>query len=201
MERELINQTLLKSTIRPNMILFATSGFIFGGISLMLVTLLSTPDPEHILNILTFFLPGYSISPMGAIIGLFWGGAIGALSSAFCYKIYSRNLAGYVTDYIESGRELEDLENGYVILNGKKLGFIFGFLSALSLFISTTYLALIDHIPGKHVLLMSKWLPHYNLSLTGAFYGALELFLIAFAFWYVIGFIYTRIIKLIEGVN
>tara|TARA_R110001583_G_scaffold38515_2_gene124487 strand:- start:13768 stop:14373 length:606 start_codon:yes stop_codon:yes gene_type:complete len=200
MERELINQNLLKSTIRLNMIIFATSGFIYGGVSLMFVTLFSTPEPEHILNILTLFLPGYSISPMGAFIGLFWGGLIGSLSSALCYKIYSRNLAEYVTNYINSGRKIEDLEHMYVILNGGKLGLIFGFLSALSLFLSTTYLVFVEHSPGKHILLMSKWLPHYDLSVTGAFIGSLELFLIAFLFWYMVGFVYTKTINFIGGV-
>lgn len=201
MEHELINQNLLKSTIRLNMIIFAVSGFLYGGISLMLVTLLSTPSPDHILNILTLFLPGYSISAMGAFIGLFWGGAIGSLSSVICYKIYSRDLADFVVDYVESGREIEDLAHKYVFLDGKKLGLIFGFLSSLCLYISTLYLVFNEHHPGKYILLMSKWLPHYDLTLTGAFIGSLELFFIAFLFWYVVGFVYTKAIDFIEGVN
>ena len=48
---------------------------------------------------------------------------------------------------------------------------------------------------------MSKWLPHYDLTLTGAFIGSLELFFIAFLFWYVVGFVYTKAIDFIEGVN
>lgn len=192
-ERELIDKNLIQATVRLNMMLFAFSGFIFGGFSLMLVTLFSKPDPEHILNILILFLPGYSISTGGAWVGLFWGGIIGAAGSAFCYKIYSRNIFEYVKEFLESGRQIEELEHAHVMLNGKKLGLIIGLLTAVSLFLTSNYLVFIGHEPGKHIDLLSKWLPHYELSVSGGILGAFELFMVVFIFCYVVGSIYNKI--------
>lgn len=195
-----IDPRLLKAVIRFNTILTGIVMSMFVGAGMFFVTLLSLdqgqPDPAHTLNVLSVFMPGYEVSPVGAWIGLFWGGVIGAVIGAVLYRVYARNLPLHVANYLGWNRQDGREHNRIVPIGGSSLGMALGAVVALSLVLTTNWLVLRGTAhESVHARLLANYLPGYEVSLSGSLVGAAELFVIVYLACILWSWIYNRIIS------
>jgi hypothetical protein len=81
-------------------------------------------------------------------------------------------------------------------LNAKAWGLAFGLLGGLGLFVSTMILVIKGgETVGRHLSLLSVYLPGYRVTVLGAFIGFVYLFVIGFAVGRVFGAIYNIIAR------
>lgn len=193
-----IDEKLLSATIKLNTLLFSAVCGAMGGVSLLLFTYASLyrglPNPGHDLNLLSVFLPGYSVSIEGAWIGLFWGGVIGAISGAVIYRIYARGIRQQVADYFANSKPEHDLEYAVLKLHGHSLGLALGVIAALGLIVSTNWLVLRGTASESvHAGLLAYYLPGYSVSVRGSLVGAVETFIAVYLFCTLFAAIYNRV--------
>lgn len=193
-----INRQLLTAAIKVNTWLLAGVFACVGGLSLSGITLLSLyrglPEPGYYLNLLGVFLPGYSVSPSGAWIGLFWGAIIGGLLAAMFYRIYAHSIESQVQDYLagnENGRDLLDVT---LYIDGHYLGLALGTIMAAGLMVTTSWLVFRGTAAESiHALLLGNYMPGYSVSIAGGLIGAIELFGVVYLVCLLFGWIYNRI--------
>lgn len=193
-----IDEKLLHATVKLNTLLFAVVSGLMGGVSLLLLTYLSLyrglPNPGHYLNLLSVFMPGYSVSVEGAWIGLLWGGVIGALAGAVIYRIYARSIRQQVADYFANNKTEYDLEYAVLRLQGHALGLALGIMAALGLMASTNWLVLRGTADeSQHAALLANYLPGYSVSFAGSLVGAVEILVIIYVFCVLLAAIYNGV--------
>ncbi len=199
-----INRPLLRAATKLNTILLASVFGGLGGLSLFVMTYVSLyrglPDPGQYLNLLGIFLPGYSVSPSGAWIGLFWGGVIGAFLAALFYRIYARSIEAQLQDYIANDKPEKDLLGITLRIDGNHLGLAVGAIIAGGLLVTSNWLVFRGTAEESvHAALLSNYLPGYSVSLKGSLIGALELFVFTYLACLVFAWIYNRVAALRSG--
>ena len=194
----LLDEKLLHATVKLNTLLCAGINGLVVAVLLLCVTYFSlsrgTPSPDHILNLLGIFLPGYSLSARGAWIGFLWGALLGALSGAIIYRLYARSIRRQVADYFAGNHSLQSLERAVLKVDGHTLGFGIGAINALGVLITTNWLAIrgMDDASVRAGLL-AHYLPGYSVSLPGSLFGAVGIFVITYICCVLLGMIYNRV--------
>lgn len=90
--------------------------------------------------------------------------------------------------------EARAVKRATVQLNAQAWGISFGLLCGLGLFLATLFLVLKGgEDVGRHLGLLSVYLPGYRVTLGGAFLGFVYLFVIGYALGGVIGSVYNRV--------
>jgi hypothetical protein len=195
-----LNKDLLRAAIRLNTLLLAAVFGVVSGLAMFVMTYLSLyrglPKPGQFLNLLGVFLPGYQVSHTGAWIGMFWGALIGALLAAMFYRIYARSIDSQVRDYLHSGSRKDDLMGVTLRFDGNYLGLALGTILAGGLFVTTSWLVLRGTADQSvHAVLLSHYLPGYNVSIAGGLIGALELFCVAYMLSQLFSWIYNTVAR------
>jgi len=199
-----INRPLLRAAKKLNTMLLASVFGGVGGLSLFVMTYVSLyrglPNPGNYLNLLGIFLPGYSVSPSGAWIGLFWGGVIGAFLAALFYRIYARSIESQLQDYIANDKPEKDLLGITLHIEGNYLGLAVGAIIAGGLIVTSNWLVFRGTAgESVHADLLSNYLPGYSVSFMGSIIGALELFVFTYLACLIFAWIYNRVVALRSG--
>jgi hypothetical protein len=193
-----INRHLLRAAKKLNTWLFGTVCAAVGGVLLMGMTYASMlrglPYPGHYLNLLGVFLPGYSVSPAGAWIGLVWGGLVGGALGALLYRIYARSIEAQVMDYLKNARSKADLLSAKFWIDGNALGLAMGAVVAGGLLVTTNWLVLRGTADESvHASLLSSYLPGYSVSVVGSVIGAVQLFALMYLVCRLFAWIYNTV--------
>lgn len=195
-----INEKLLQAAVRLNTLLLAAVFGCFSGLTMFAITYMSLyrglPQPGQYLNLLGVFLPGYSVSHVGAWVGLFWGAVIGALLAAMFYRIYARSIPVQVEECLRHGHDRDDLLDVTLRFDGHYLGIALGSLAALGLLATTGWLVFRGTADESlHAVLLAQYLPGYSVSIVGAFIGALEIFAVCYVLSLLFSWIYNRVAR------
>jgi hypothetical protein len=193
---------LLSAAIRINTILMA---LIFG-LMLGLLTLFSTwilvarggsLVGKH-LSLFSIFMPGYSVTPEGAWIGLVWGTVYGAVFGVVVYRAYAPALRRALLDH--SGEQAvfntNDTDAGFrapiAQLSGHSLGVGLGLLASLQLIGMTNWLVIRGSAENSlHAELLHNFLPGYSVTTVGSFIGGIELALLVYIACRLLALIYN----------
>lgn len=191
--------------VRLNIIIMGLVLGAAGGLILFLGTQLSLAitgeAAGRYLNLLGVFLPGYSASPAGAWVGLFWGFVFGGFSGSFAYWLYARNIDRRIAEMTLRAEGAEPaLERATLRLSGNSLGVAFGLLAALQLFVTTMWLAGTDS-HGPHAALLGQYLPGYEVGLLGALYGCAGLFVFTYVAACIFAGVYNFVASRGAGTN
>jgi len=191
---------LLHRGIRLNTIMLGMVAGVATGFGLFLLThisLLVTGDRAgYFLNLLGVIFPGYSASPGGALLGLFWGFVLGAISGGFVYYMYARTIGTDVAASFLADPD-NDLFNEPPVLrmSGHSLGLALGFLAALQLFLTTAWLILRGTaMQSPHAWLLQHFLPGYRVTWAGGVFGALALFIVIYLFSRILAGVYNYVV-------
>ena len=100
-----VNQELFLAALRFNAKMFGLVFGIFGAIVLIVMTQVSLAmwgdNAGGYLGLLGVFLPGYSVSPSGTLIGAIWAFLFAGLAGYLIYwsygRVVGRNLAAYIS--------------------------------------------------------------------------------------------------------
>jgi hypothetical protein len=96
-----------------------------------------------------------------------------------------------------AAREEQLLKSAVLRLNGHILGFIFGVIGALGLFVATNWLVLKggEEI-GPHLGLLGQFFIGYSVTFSGSFIGAAYAFVVGYLGGLFIGWVYNAVIFL-----
>jgi hypothetical protein len=134
-------------------------------------------NPGPMLGLLGHFLPGYSVSFAGALIGAVWVAVAGYALGAVLALCYGPWLLSHGRGDV-SARAVDDhLEVGVTELPPLFFGLVSGGLLALGLFVATGWLWLRYGVESPTLGLLSNYLPGYRTDLVGGLIGAAWLFL------------------------
>jgi hypothetical protein len=88
----------------------------------------------------------------------------------------------------------EQLEHAVILLNGKLLGIVLGFLSGAGLFLATNFLLLKGgpHV-GAHLGLLSNFFPGYRVTFLGSIVGFCYMFVVGLIIGTVLGAVYNKV--------
>ncbi len=92
--------------------------------------------------------------------------------------------------------EEQQLERAVILLNGKLLGIVLGFLFGTGLFLATTFLVLKGgpHV-GAHLGLLGQFFPGYRVSFWGSIVGFCYMFAVGLVVGIVLGAVYNKIAR------
>jgi hypothetical protein len=92
--------------------------------------------------------------------------------------------------------EEQQLERAVILLNGRLLGIVLGFLFGASLFLATNFLVLKGgpHV-GAHLGLLGQFFPGYRVSFWGSIVGFFYLFVVGLIIGVVLGAVYNKIAR------
>ena len=92
--------------------------------------------------------------------------------------------------------EEQQLERAVILLNGRLLGIVLGFLFGASLFLATNFLVLKGgpHV-GAHLGLLGQFFPGYRVSFWGSIVGFFYLFVVGLITGVVLGAVYNKIAR------
>lgn len=90
----------------------------------------------------------------------------------------------------------EQLEHAVILLNGKLLGIVLGFLFGTGLFLVTNILVLKGgpHV-GAHLGLLANFFPGYRVTFLGSIIGFCYMFVVGLIVGVVLGGVYNKIAK------
>jgi hypothetical protein len=92
-------------------------------------------------------------------------------------------------------REEQILKKAVLHLNGHILGFIFGVIGALIIFVATNWLVLKGgEVVGPHLALLNQFFIGYSVTFTGSFIGAAYAFVLGYLTGLFIGWVYNIVI-------
>lgn len=188
---------LLRRGIRLNTMLLGLVAGLGTGFGLYLIThisLLVTGDKAgYFLNLLGVIFPGYSASPGGAVLGLFWGFVLGAVSGGFIYYMYARTIgAEFATSILTESSDDQISEQPVLRMSGHSLGLALGSLAALQLFLTTGWLIVRGTAEqSPHAWLLQHYLPGYRVTWEGGLIGAAGLFLMIYVFSRILAGVYN----------
>lgn len=196
------DQDLLRRGIRLNTILLGIVTGVGSGLAVFVMThlslLITGVRAGRYLNLLGVFLPGYSASPEGAWIGLFWGLVFGAISGGFIYYTYARSIGAQLAASLASGAVPGQLiEQPILRLSGHSLGMALGLLMALQLFVATMWLVVrgtADHSP--HAALLANYFPGYTVSFGGSLFGMAYIFIFTYVLSFILATVYNLVVSL-----
>ena len=92
--------------------------------------------------------------------------------------------------------EEQQLERAVILLNGKLLGIVLGFLLGAGLFLATNFLVLKGgpHV-GAHLGLLGQFFPGYRVSFWGSIVGFFYMFVAGMIIGVVLGAVYNKIAR------
>lgn len=92
--------------------------------------------------------------------------------------------------------EEQQLERAVILLNGRLLGIVLGFLFGAGLFLATNFLVLKGglHV-GAHLGLLGQFFPGYRVSFWGSIVGFLYMFAVGLITGVVLGAVYNKIAR------
>ena len=197
-EREI--RRLAGSLARANGISFALTFGVVVGVSLCLATLWLVvkggPLPGNTLQVLGYLLPGYGVSPSGALVGLLWG-VLGGFAMAFPSAwLYYR---GVLQQIARSGRDPAPSP----VLSPVRIDVLYfaaacGLLCGCALFLATVFLVVehqLDEPLGPHLGLLAQYLPGYRISVLGGVIGFFYFLVIGGAVFACTAAIYNRLVS------
>jgi hypothetical protein len=178
-----VDQRLISSVVRLNVVISAVGAGLGLGLSLLLATFVSLTVSDHpgrYLNLLAVFMPGYSASTSGAWFGLLWGIVYGAVSGGIVAWLYGRTLGAKLPKLVVwDANAVRRLRPPVLRISSYVLGPALGLVAGLQLLLATTWLVVRGTAhESVHAQLLSNYLPDYTVSLWGGLFGGLELFLI-----------------------
>jgi hypothetical protein len=178
---------LIRATLRLNTLIFgAILGLMTGLLLLALGVAAGLPPLAPMrLPVLLFsvFLPGYAPGLAGALAGFLWGCVAGGLIGGAVYWINARAALSALDRLVEVEPRDGDFPAAALHLHGPSLGLAIGAIGAVGLFGATNWLVLRGTAGESiHARLLAQVLPGYQVSFAGSLVGAIELFLILFAF-------------------
>jgi hypothetical protein len=90
----------------------------------------------------------------------------------------------------------EQLEHAVILLNGKLLGVVLGFLFGAGLFLATNFLVIKGgrHV-GAHLGLLANFFPGYRVTFFGSIIGFFYMFIVGLIVGVVMGAVYNKIAK------
>jgi hypothetical protein len=90
----------------------------------------------------------------------------------------------------------EQLEHAVILLNGKLLGIVLGFLFGVGLFLATNFLVIKGgpHV-GAHLGLLANFFPGYRVTFFGSIIGFFYMFIVGLIVGVVLGAVYNKIAK------
>ena len=210
-----------RSIIRFNSQIF---GLIFGlllGLLIFIVTIwmVFKKDPEMsaFLQLLEQFLPGYSVSFYGSLIGSIYGFAIGSLFGTLIDRTYKlfvklrmirsnsilvRLLFGKKVNRVKK----ESLFSSVYWINSKVLGLECGLIIGLLIFIATNYIVIKgghvtpggEYVIGPHLQLLSRFFIGYSVSFSGSIIGFVYGFALGALSGVMLGWIYNSFVNFIK---
>ena len=99
-----------------------------------------------------------------------------------------------MTDRLQQ-EEVQIIKKALVRFNEQGWGIAFGLVAGLGLFAATLFLVIRGGIQvGKHLSLLSVYLPGYSVSVFGAFVGFIYAFVIGYGIGRTIGAVYNRLV-------
>jgi hypothetical protein len=92
--------------------------------------------------------------------------------------------------------EEKQIEKAVLLLNGKLLGIVLGFLSGAGLFLATNFLVLKGgpHV-GAHLGLLANFFPGYRVTFLGSIIGFFYAFVVGFLAGVVLGTVYNKVAR------
>jgi len=92
-------------------------------------------------------------------------------------------------------REEQILKKAVLHLNGHILGFIFGIIGAMAIFVATNWLVLKGgEVVGPHLGLLNQFFIGYSVTFTGSLIGAAYAFVTGYLSGLLIGWVYNTVI-------
>lgn len=90
----------------------------------------------------------------------------------------------------------EQLEHAVILLNGKLLGVVLGFLFGVGLFLATNFLVIKGgpHV-GAHLGLLANFFPGYRVTFLGSLIGFFYMFIVGLIVGVVMGAVYNKIAR------
>jgi len=90
----------------------------------------------------------------------------------------------------------EQLERAVILLNGKLLGIVLGFLFGSGLFLATNFLLIKGgpHV-GAHLGLLSNFFPGYRVTFLGSIVGFCYMFILGMLMGTVLGSVHNKIAR------
>jgi hypothetical protein len=182
-----------------NSILLSIAFGLCCGAAVMFATYLSLgvtgENAGYYLHLLGVFLPGYTVTPVGAWIGFFWAFVFAALSGLVVYQIYVRAVGIRALQTMVAAPPSDAYWRMTVRLSGRALGLALGAMLALQLVLSTSWLVARGTAgESRHAALLSNYLPGYTVSIMGSLIGAFWLFLYAFAASLLLAKVYNMLV-------
>ncbi len=92
--------------------------------------------------------------------------------------------------------EEQQLERAVILLNGRLLGIVLGFLFGIGLFLATNFLVLKGgpHV-GAHLGLLGQFFPGYRVTFWGSVIGFWYMFVVGLILGIVLGAVYNKIAR------
>ena len=192
-------RVLFHRFVRLNVLLFSSILGLVSGALVVLCTLLVLAQGKHDshLALLAVFLPGYTVSPGGALVGFFWAALVGGLCGALIYIVYIRS-----TYTSPDGGTLINPRDGaweapMLVLDGHFLGVGLGLTVGVLLFAATAWLVMRGTAPRSiHAGLLAYYLPGYRVNMGGASLGAVEIFAVAYCLSRIFSGVYNHTLAL-----
>jgi hypothetical protein len=198
-----VNLRLLNAAIRFNALMLGLTAGTLAAVIVYFSTHASIAkwgaESGSYLSLLAIFFPGYTISSNGAWIGAFWAFVYAGTFSALSYRLYGRVLGTRIADILLSTVPTENpvLRPSVLRLHGFSLGLAIGSMAALCLFFSTTWLVVRGTADESiHAALFSNYIPGYSVTVKGALFGGLELFVLVFVACLVLASVYNKIVEM-----
>ena len=134
----------------------------------------------HHLVLLSVFLPGFDVSPSGALAGAFWGALIGMLVGQVFHRTWASSLRLELSNKPDFAKTLSQAR--HLHLTPLSIGLATGLPAALLLILATIFLVWRGTAhESEHAMLLALFLPGYNVSLWGALVAAVQILAIALA--------------------
>lgn len=204
-ERELLEYAIRINGAIASLAFGLLFALLLGGITYWLYSKgisdgLSEDDIGHHLVLLSVFLPGFEVSPSGALAGALWGFLIGLAAGQVFYRTWAASLRIELGNNIQLGELLAVPAQNSAIAHSQHLkltplsvGLAVGLPAAILLMIATLSLVWQGTAhQSEHAALLAFYLPGYTVSIPGAFLGAAEVLLLALAGAGVFSHLYNR---------
>jgi hypothetical protein len=90
----------------------------------------------------------------------------------------------------------QQLQRAVILLNGKLLGIVLGFLFGIGLFLATNFLVLKGgpHV-GAHLGLLGQFFPGYRVTFWGSVVGFCYMFAVGLLVGIVLGAVYNKVAR------
>ncbi|MCK6446144.1 MAG: hypothetical protein L6Q99_07095 [Planctomycetes bacterium] len=167
------------------------TGLVLGGglcLATIILVMKGGPDMGQHLGRLTNVLPGYSVSWLGAFVGLVYGFVIGY------------GLGRLIGPRSPLSGKREPSGTTHVRLNGKAWGLTLGAAAGIALFAVTNLLDVKggEH-PGEFLSNLHLYLPGYRVDFVGSLIGFAYLLAIGFVLGELVAGVYNRAVERAES--